>query len=218
MEDVAAELADSSDSARERSRSRNGRHDESIKSLEELVAELDAMTGLSSVKQEVGRLISQVKVAQRRREAGLQGNFTPPHMLFMGNPGTGKTTVARIVSQILAHLGVLGTGSVVEASRSTLVAGYSGQTATKTWKVVNSALGGVLFIDEAYALARGELAGSSDSFGFEAVDTLLKAMEDHRGDLVVIAAGYPGPMQVFLDANPGAFSKLPFSLVTSPTR
>jgi stage V sporulation protein K len=130
------------------------------------------------------------------------------HMVFAGNPGTGKTTVARIVANLLRALGVLRRGHLVEADRSSLVAGYSGQTALKTKAVVAEALGGVLFVDEAYAL----VSGDRDSFGKEALDTLMKEMEDHREDLVVIAAGYIVEMKDLLQQNPGMESRFPTTL------
>jgi len=171
--------------------------------LESLLAELDALVGLVEVKAEVRRLTSLLQVQQLRFERGLPTFETSHHLVFTGNPGTGKTTVARLMSRIYRTLGLVTRGHLVESDRSQLVAGYVGQTAAKTRAVLESALGGTLLIDEAYALARG---GEND-FGLEAVDTLVKFMEDHRDDVAIVVAGYPSEMQDFVDANPGLKSR-----------
>ncbi len=171
--------------------------------LDALMAELDALVGLEQVKKDVKSMMNLVKVRQLRKDAGLPVPPMSLHMVFMGNPGTGKTTVARLISGLYAAIGALSKGQLVEVDRSGLVAGYVGQTAIKTQEVIASALGGVLFIDEAYSLA----SGGENDFGREAIETVLKAMEDHREDLVVIAAGYTGPMEKFLSSNPGLESR-----------
>lgn len=170
------------------------------KTVEELLAELDALVGLTAVKAEIHRQAAVLRVEGLRAEAGLASPTITRHMIFNGNPGTGKTTVARLVAGIYRALGLLSKGQLVEVDRSELVAGYLGQTAMKTAEVVKSAEGGVLFIDEAYSLA-------GDQYGTEAIDTLVKEMEDKRNDLVVIVAGYPLPMAVFIAQNPGLESR-----------
>lgn len=172
-------------------------------SIEELKKELESYIGLEAVKREVESLINLVTVQKLRKENGLPVNDLSLHMVFSGNPGTGKTMIARLMARIYRSLGILSKGQLVEVDRSGLVAGYVGQTAIKTGEVIQKALGGVLFIDEAYALTN---RGGND-YGQEAVDTLLKAMEDHRDDLVVIVAGYIELMEVFVHSNPGLESR-----------
>ena len=174
------------------------------KTLDELMAELDGLIGLDGVKREVRSLINLIKVRAMRKEHGLKVMDMSFHMVFTGNPGTGKTTVARLVAKIYKQLGFLSQGQLIETDRSGLVAGYVGQTAGKVTEVVKSALGGILFIDEAYALAR---KGMDNDFGREAIDTLVKLMEDNRDDLVVIVAGYTDEMHDFLTSNPGLISR-----------
>ena len=175
----------------------------SDETLESLLDELNELVGLESVKRDVISLINFIRVCKKREQRGMIVPVVSYHLVFTGNPGTGKTTIARLVSKIYYQLGILPKGQLVETDRSALVAGYLGQTAIKTQKVIQSALGGVLFIDEAYSLANDE----QDYYGKEAIETLLKAMEDHRNELVVIVAGYTDLMHKFIDSNPGLRSR-----------
>ena len=188
---------------KERDAEKQDAEEEKKPDFDELMAQLDSLVGLDDVKKDIKNLMNLVKVRRLRKENGLPIPPMSLHMVFMGNPGTGKTTVARIISGLYAAIGVLEKGQLIEVDRSGLVAGYVGQTALKTQEVIKSALGGVLFIDEAYSLA----SGGENDFGREAIETILKEMEDHRDELIVVVAGYDGPMEKFINSNPGLQSR-----------
>lgn len=178
--------------------------EENPKGLEELLNELNSLVGLKDVKSKVNDLITYQKVQKLREKHNLHVTKSTLHLAFTGNPGTGKTTVARIVGRIYKKIGLLSKGHFIEVSRTDLIAGYQGQTALKVKKVIESAKGGVLFIDEAYSITEND---NNDSYGKECLTELTKALEDYREDLVVIVAGYTEPMNKFFESNPGLKSR-----------
>ncbi len=180
----------------------NNQQTEESSETEDGLLELQELTGLKKIKEDVSDLIKLVKVQQKRKNMGLPSVPVSLHLVFSGNPGTGKTTVARIIAKIYKQIGVLSKGQLIEVDRSSLVAGYVGQTAIKTMEKIKEAKGGVLFIDEAYSLNKGE-----NDYGQESIDTILKAMEDYRDDFVVIVAGYRDLMEKFINSNPGLKSR-----------
>lgn len=181
---------------------------ERMKRLEELQAELDMLIGLKKVKNLIYEYRAFIEIQRRRRHVGLKADPLVTHMIFKGNPGTGKTTVARILGKMFKEMGVLESGHMIEVERADLVGEYIGHTAQKTRKMIQKALGGILFVDEAYSLARG---GERD-FGKEAIDTMVKALEDHKDSVIIILAGYPEEMDEFLASNPGLKSRFPLQL------
>lgn len=177
-------------------------HEEKEETVEELLDKLNQLIGLNGVKEEINSLVNYLKISKLRRDRGMNAAKVSMHLVFLGNPGTGKTTVARLIAKIYKVLGLIETGQLVEVDRADLVAGYVGQTALKTKEKIDEAMGGILFIDEAYTLAK-----EGNDFGQEAIDTILKAMEDNRDKFIVIVAGYPKPMEEFLNSNPGLDSR-----------
>ncbi|HJB23457.1 MAG TPA: AAA family ATPase, partial [Candidatus Jeotgalibaca pullicola] len=176
--------------------------------IKDLMDELQSLVGLADVKEQVKSIINYVRAEKRREELGHGTNDLSLHMVFTGKPGTGKTTIARLISQILKSIGVLKRGHMIEVTRDDLVGQYVGQTGPKTLEKIKEAYGGVLFIDEAYSL----YSGSESDFGFEAISTLIKEMEDNRDKLVVIMAGYPGEMELMLNMNSGIRSRVAYTI------
>lgn len=195
---------DFSSKGKGKKKSRDSEHKEPLPDYETCLIQLQQMIGLDSVKKEVKTLTNLVRVNQMRKDRQMPVVSGAHHLVFLGNPGTGKTTIARMISKIYHSLGMLSKGHLIETERSRLVAGYVGQTAQQVQEVVEEALGGILFIDEAYSLVSSR---HEHDFGYEAVDTLIKLMEDHREDLIVIVAGYPDKMHEFIKANPGLQSR-----------
>ncbi|GAB6136857.1 AAA family ATPase [Halanaerobaculum tunisiense] len=180
----------------------------STSGVQKVMDRLDNLVGLEKIKRLVKELEAFIKIQQERKKRQLKSDSLVLHMIFKGNPGTGKTTVARILGDLFKELGVLEEGQLKEVERADLVGEYIGHTAKKTREVIEEAIGGILFIDEAYALARG---GEKD-FGKEAIDTLVKQMEDNKDNLIIILAGYPAEMEQFLNSNPGLTSRFPIQI------
>ena len=203
LKDIESEAADATAPAAKEAKAQTAKAAEEAKEPEKSgMEELDELIGLKTVKHDVKELIALAKVRKIREEKGMKPVPVSLHLVFSGNPGTGKTTVARILAKLYKEIGILEKGQLVETDRSGLVAGYVGQTAIKTREKIEEAMGGVLFIDEAYALNR-----EGETYGQESIDTILKAMEDHRDKFIVIVAGYTQLMKEFIESNPGLKSR-----------
>lgn len=206
LREAGEQVRTAADKGLELRRDRQGTPPAPPRPMAEIQADLDALVGLDSVKEQIRSQMAYLEIQGKRKEHGLADLATSQHLAFLGNPGTGKTTIARLLSEMYGSMGLLEKGHLVEVDRAGLVGQYVGHTAIKTNRATKKALGGVLFIDEAYSLSPGGLMGSND-FGSEAIETLIKRMEDHRENLVVVVAGYPKLMKRFLESNPGLRSR-----------
>ena len=197
------QLASSQRGSQMEEKKKNDPDDIDMDEIKSILAEVDSLIGLGNVKKEIHDMVNIMLINEMRRRKGLKSPVMSRHLVFTGNPGTGKTTIARAIGKIYKTLGILEKGHMIETDRSGMVAGYVGQTAEKVNEIVNQAMGGILFIDEAYSL----VSESEGDFGQEAINTLLKQMEDHRDSLIVIVAGYTNEMNSFINSNPGLRSR-----------